>query len=83
MKLLMLLGGVLGFAIGFISSSSRENSWPYCLWHASLAAYVGGWLMGWWGRVWQQNLKNAAQEQELRAAAAAMSAPSTPKTSKS
>jgi membrane protein DedA with SNARE-associated domain len=83
MKLLMLLGGVLGFAIGFLSSRSQENSWSYCLWHASLAAYVGGWLMGWWGRVWQQNLKNSAQEQELRAAAAAMAAPSITKTSKS
>lgn len=70
MKSLMLLGGVLGFAIGLLCSRVHENSWSYCLWHAALASYVGGWLMGWWGRAWQKNLKNSAQEQEIRAAAA-------------
>jgi len=45
MKLLTLLGGALGFGIGLICSRVHENSWPYCLWHAALAAYAGGWLM--------------------------------------
>jgi hypothetical protein len=62
MKLLLLSGGVLGFGIGLVFSRAQENSWPYCLWHACLAAYVGGWLMGWWGRAWQTSLKDAAHE---------------------
>lgn len=62
MKLLMLLGGVLGFGIGLFCSRIQENSWSYCLLQASLAAYGGGWLLAWWGRAWQQNLKDSAQE---------------------
>ncbi|MGA2555355.1 MAG: hypothetical protein ABSG04_03690 [Verrucomicrobiota bacterium] len=62
MKSLMLLGGVLGFGIGLICSRIQDNSWPYCLWHASLGAYAGGWLLGWWGRAWQHNLKDSAME---------------------
>jgi len=62
MKSLMLLGGVLGFGIGLICSRIQDNAWPYCLWHASLGAYAGGWLLGWWGRAWQHNLKDSALE---------------------
>jgi hypothetical protein len=85
MKLLLLLGGLLGFGIGLVFSRAQENSWPYCLFHASLGAYAGGWLMGWWGRAWQTSLKNAAVEQQNRAAAAAASAPANalPKPAKS
>jgi hypothetical protein len=81
MKLLMLLGGALGFGIGLFFSRAQENSWPYCLWHASLAAYAGGWLLAWWGRSWQTNLKNAAQERMSRPAPAA-AVPPNPKFSK-
>jgi hypothetical protein len=83
MKLLMLLGGALGFGIGLFCSRIQENSWPYCLWHASLAAYVGGWLMGWWGRAWQQSLKDSALERAARSAAALATSSSLSKPSKS
>ena len=82
MKLLMLLGGVLGFGIGLFCSRIQENSWPYCLWQASLAAYAGGWLLGWWGRAWQQSLKDSALERAARPAAV-LAAPSLSKPSKS
>ena len=82
MKLLMLLGGALGFGIGLFSSRVQENPWPYCLWHASLAAYAGGWLLGWWGRAWQRSLKDSALERAARSAAA-LAAPSVSKPSKS
>jgi len=83
MKLLMLFGGVLGFGIGMICSVAHENSWPHCLLHAALAAYAGGWLMLWWGRAWQQNLKASALEQANRAAATSAPAPSISKLPKS
>jgi hypothetical protein len=82
MKLLTLLGGVLGFGIGLFCSRIQENSWPCCLWHASLAAYAGGWLLGWWGRAWQQNLKNSTVERATRSPAP-LATPSIPKPSKS
>jgi hypothetical protein len=82
MKLLMLLGGMLGFGIGLFCSRNQENTWPCCLWQASLASYAGGWLMGWWGRAWQQSLKAEALERAARSAAA-LAAQSISKPSKS
>jgi len=82
MKLLTLLGGVLGFGIGLFCSRIQENSWPCCLWHASLAAYAGGWLLGWWGRAWQHNLKDSAVERATRPAPP-LATPSLSKPSKS
>ncbi len=81
MKSLMLLGGVLGFGIGLFCSRIQENSWPYCLWHASLGAYAGGWLLGWWGRAWQHNLRNSALER-ANSPAISQTAPSISKPSK-
>jgi hypothetical protein len=82
MKLLLLLGGVLGFGIGLGFSQVQENSWTFSLWQASLAALAGGWLMGWWGRAWQKNLKAAVLERENNSTPAT-SAPSIPKHTKS
>jgi hypothetical protein len=82
MKLLMLLGGAGGFGIGLVCSRIQENPWPHCIWEASLGAYAGGWLLGWWGRAWQQSLKAAAMEQAAHAAAISAAA-SIPKPSKS
>jgi hypothetical protein len=82
MKLLMLLGGAMGFGIGLFCSRLQENSWPYCLWQACLAAYAGGWLMGWWGRALQQNLRDSALDRAARSAAL-LATPSASKPSKS
>jgi hypothetical protein len=59
MKALLLIGGFLGFGIGLIFSWAQESAWPSCLWHACLAAYVGGLLLRWWGRAWRRNLEMA------------------------
>ena len=81
MKLLMLSGGVMGFGIGLFFSRAQENSWSYSLWQASLASYAGGWLMGWWGRSWQSNLKEEARERMHRPAPT-LTPSSNPKPSK-
>lgn len=57
MKALLLIGGLLGFGIGLIFSWAQEGAWPSCLWHACLAAYLGGQLLRWWGRAWRRNLE--------------------------
>ena len=62
MKLLLLIGGLIGFGIGLVFSWAQESSWPTCLWHASLAAYFSGLLLRWWGRAWRRNLEQALLE---------------------
>jgi len=51
MKLLLLMGGLLGFAIGIGFGLVHEQSLPRsgtCL----CCAVIGAMLMRWWGRVW-------------------------------
>ena len=62
MKLLQLIGGLLGFGIGMACSWARENPWSTCLWHASLAAYATGLMMRWWGRSLRKSLAEALNE---------------------
>ncbi len=65
MKVLLLIGALLGFGIGLIFSWVEESSWPSCLWHACLAAYLAGLLLRWWGRAWRKNLAEALGETQL------------------
>ena len=67
MKFLLLIGGLMGFVIGFLFNWSEENSWPTCLWHACLAAYLTALLMRWWGGAWRKNLQAAIQERQTLA----------------
>ncbi len=73
MKLLMLLGGLLGFCTGIAFGFVQGSSWSSILLHASIAAYLAGILMRWWGRVWLRSLHQAhferAQANESAAAA--------------
>lgn len=62
MKALLLIGGLLGFGIGLIFSWAQESSWPSCLWHACLAAYLASMLLRWWGRAWRRNLEKSFAE---------------------
>jgi hypothetical protein len=62
MKSLLLIGGLLGFSAGLLLSWADECSWPACLWHASLAAYLTSLLMRWWGSAWRKNLAAALEE---------------------
>jgi hypothetical protein len=62
MKLLMLLGGLIGFLIGIFFGVVQESRWPSVLWRASIAAYAAGLLMRWWGRVWVKSLHESYHE---------------------
>ena len=72
MKLLMILGGLIGFLIGISFGLVQESSWPSVFWRASIAAYASGFLMRWWGRVWVQGLLAAHQERQVAQAKAAI-----------
>jgi hypothetical protein len=59
MKLLMIIGALLGFVIGSAFGFAGRAEWPTVFWHASAAALVSGLLMRWWGRVWTRNWRTA------------------------
>ncbi|MBI3876017.1 MAG: hypothetical protein HY300_08700 [Verrucomicrobia bacterium] len=67
MKLLMVLGGLVGFAIGIGSGLAQQGAWPDVLWRASAAALAAGLLLRWWGRLWIKALAQAHQEKVLAA----------------
>ncbi|HZM03963.1 MAG TPA: hypothetical protein VFC44_13205 [Candidatus Saccharimonadales bacterium] len=62
MKVLLLIGALLGFAVGFLFSWAEESSGSTCLWHACLAAYLTSLLMRWWGGAWRKGLEEALRE---------------------
>ena len=59
MRLLMIFGGLLGFLIGICFGIAQSSTWPSVIWRASVAAYLGGLLLRWWGRVWARSLAEA------------------------
>lgn len=62
MKILMILGGLLGFLIGAGFGLAQTSAWPDALWRASVTALGGGLLLRWWGRMWIQCFVQAQQE---------------------
>ncbi len=68
MKILMLLGGLLGFLIGAGFGLAQNSPWPDALWRASVTAFGGGLLLRWWGRMWLQCLVQVQQEKLTTAA---------------
>lgn len=79
MKLLLLIGGLLGFSIGLLFSWAEEGSGGLCLFHACLAAYITASLLRWWGIAWRKSLAEALHERQ----SAPMSPALISKTSKS
>jgi hypothetical protein len=67
MKLLMILGGCIGFGIGVAFGLASGSGWPSTLWRAALAAYLAGLLMRWWGRLWIKSLKHVLLEKQASA----------------
>jgi galactitol-specific phosphotransferase system IIC component len=51
MKILMLTGAILGFALGIALGLNAGADWPSTLWRACAAAAALGLLTRWWGRV--------------------------------
>jgi protein-S-isoprenylcysteine O-methyltransferase Ste14 len=64
MKLIMVLGGLIGFAIGFGFSWAQGSPWPSVVWRATLAALFAGILLRWWGRLWIQCLVQSQRERQ-------------------
>jgi hypothetical protein len=62
MKLLLLIGGLIGFAIGAGLGLVREQSMSTALVHACVAIYIGAVLMRWWGRVWIKALRESQED---------------------
>ena len=67
MKLIMVLGGLIGFAIGLGFSWAQGSPWPSVVWRAAIAALLSGVLMRWWGRLWIQCLQQSHRERQAAA----------------
>ena len=80
MKRLMLIGGILGFALGLGCGISMEGAqWPGVLFRATLACLGGSLLLRWWGRAWIKNLREVqAQQRAALARAEQLKGPKTP-----
>ena len=63
MKLMLIIGGLMGFGIGVSFGLVHDKSLPSAIVHACIAAYVGGMLMRWWGRVWLRELRRSLEEE--------------------
>jgi hypothetical protein len=78
MKSFMILGAVVGFALGAGSSLAGGCMGSTMFWHASVTALVGGVLARWWGQIWFTGLAEALEQQRrARAQAAAESKKTT------
>jgi hypothetical protein len=66
MKKLMLIGGMLGFAIGIIFGRLQSAEDSTVLWRSCVAALAAGWLMRWWGQVWVRNIHQAHADRLAR-----------------
>jgi hypothetical protein len=77
MKALMILGAIVGFAIGAGFGMAMSNPWPSTLWKACAAALVSAVLTRWWSGVWLRGLRESIEHQ--RTAANAPSAKSNSK----
>lgn len=80
MKLIMVLGGVIGFGIGMAFSWAQGSSWPAILWRSAVAALVSGILLRWWGRLWLKCLSESYQERQAALKKQAASTPSNSPT---
>ena len=68
MRLLMLLGGFIGFLIGVLMGAAQGSAWPGVLWRSSVAALLAGVVLRWWGKVWARSLQEAQRERQRQPA---------------
>jgi membrane associated rhomboid family serine protease len=78
MKLIMVLGGFIGFAIGLGFSWAQGSPWPSVVWRAAIAALLAGVLMRWWGRLWIRCLQQSHRERQAASKKAELSNQSNP-----
>ena len=64
MKLIMVLGGLVGFGIGLGFSWAQGGAWPAVVWRAAVTALLGGLLLRWWGQLWVQCLRDAQKQRQ-------------------
>jgi len=81
MKSLLLVGGLIGWGLGMGFSYYQGSTWPACLWHGCVAAYLSALLMRWWGRVWRTSLAQSVRERE-QAQETMLTTTNTPKVSR-
>ena len=62
MRLWMILGGLIGFVIGISFGIAQGSAWPAVIWRASIATFLAGVLLRWWGAVWVKGLRQAQRE---------------------
>ena len=62
MRLWMILGGLLGFVIGISFGIAQGSAWPAVIWRASVATFLAGVLLRWWGGVWIKGLRQAQRD---------------------
>jgi hypothetical protein len=64
MKLIMVLGGLIGFGIGLGFNWAQGSAWPAAVWRSAITALLGGVLLRWWGRLWIQCLRDSHREKQ-------------------
>lgn len=67
MKLMMILGGLIGFTLSLAVGLSQEGYWPAMLGRACVAALVAGWLLRWWSHQWLWSLQEANRQRWMKA----------------
>ncbi len=67
MKLMMILGGLLGFTVSLAFGLTREGSWPAMLARACFSALILGWISRWWSHLWLRSLQESNRHRREQA----------------
>lgn len=59
MKAFIILGAIVGFAIGAGFGLAGSSPWPATFWRACAAALLAAVLTRWWSKVWIRSLRES------------------------
>jgi hypothetical protein len=62
MKLMMILGGFIGFLMGLVMGAMQHCAWQGVIWRASVVALLTGIVFRWWARIWIRGFVQAYQQ---------------------